>query len=161
MKKLLAALIVVSVFGISSTAFADGVYRWVDEKGRTVYSDLPPPPDAKKVEQRLMRGSQVETDKQPYAVRKAAESFPVSLYTAPGEKCPGCPLAKQYLAKRGIPYTEVSVENSQLAVDALKVLGGQEVEVPSLVVGGRPYKGYSASEWDAALDSAGYPPVKR
>ena len=161
MKKLLAALIVVSVFGISSTAFADGVYRWVDEKGRTVYSDLPPPPDAKKVEQRLMRGSQVETDKQPYAVRKAAESFPVSLYTAPGEKCPGCPLAKQYLAKRGIPYTEVSVENSQLAVDALKVLGDQEVEVPSLVVGGRPYKGYSASEWDAALDSAGYPPVKR
>ncbi len=161
MKKLLACLVSVAILGPPTHALADGVYHWIDENGRPVYSDLPPPPSVKRLEQKSMRANQVETDKLPYAVRKAAESFPVTLYTTPDAKCTGCPMAKQYLARRGVPFSEIVVESDEQIADALKVLGGEQVEVPALVVGGRAYKGYSTGEWDAALNSAGYPPAKR
>ncbi|MCL2656641.1 MAG: glutaredoxin family protein [Betaproteobacteria bacterium] len=160
MKKSIRFLLLAWIFGNSALLCAAEVYRWTDEKGQAVYSDLPPPPNIKKLEEKAMRGSQIEVDKQSYATRKAAEAFPVSLYTAPDDKCPGCPLAKQYLANRNIPYNEVSLQTSAQMVEALKVLGGEDVEVPSLLIGSKAYKGYSASEWDAALDAAGYPKGK-
>ncbi|WP_341678191.1 glutaredoxin family protein [Niveibacterium sp. SC-1] len=157
MKKLLAALLATTLF--CGIAQADSLFRWTDENGRVHYSDAPPPPDIRKVEERMLKkGSQIETDKQSYATRKASEAFPVSLYTA--EKCPACEPARKYLSTRGIPFSETKITTQEQATEAAKLIGEKEAAVPLLVVGGKPYKGYSESEWASALDVAGYPKGK-
>jgi len=157
MEKLLAVLLASLVF--CGIAQAESVFRWTDENGRVHYSDAPPPPDIRKVEERMLKkGNQVETDKQPYATRKAAEAFPVSLYTA--EKCPACEPARKYLTARGIPFSETKITTQEQAAEAAKLIGEKEAAVPLLVVGGKPYKGYSESDWSGALDAAGYPKGK-
>jgi hypothetical protein len=52
-----------------------------------------------------------------------------------------------------VPYTE---RNAMKERDALNKLTGS-VDVPVLIVGSRTLKGYLATDWDGALDSAGYP----
>ena len=64
-----------------------------------------------------------------------------------------CNDARAHLAKRGVPYTE---RNAQKEGEALKKLAGS-TDVPLLLVGSKQLKGYLASDWDAALDAAGYP----
>ena len=154
MKKVRAALLV-PLLMVPVLAAAEGVYRWVDKAGQVHYSDLPPPPDAQKVEERMMRGSRIDMDKLPFATRKAAEAFPVTLYTA--EKCPGCDLGRKYLGERGIPFAETRITTKEQAEEAAKLLGDKDVTVPVLLVGGKPYKGWLESEWAAGLDAAGYP----
>lgn len=134
----------------------DGVYRWVDSAGRVHYSDLPPPPDAKQVEERMMRDNRVQADNMPLATRKAAEVFPVSLYT--GEPCTGCPAARQFLKERGIPYSETLLKSNEQIVEAQTRLGTKTISVPTLLVGSKPYVGFNNADWDSALDVAGYPP---
>jgi hypothetical protein len=53
-----------------------------------------------------------------------------------------------------VPYTE---KNAQSDLAAFKTASGGGMEVPLLVVGSSPLKGYLESAWDAALDNAGYP----
>ena len=136
------------------TAHAAEVYRWVDQDGKVVYSDVPPPPGAKNAELRRLDRNAVEVDKTSFATRDAAKKNPVTLYANNcGEPCDN---ARKFLAKRGIPFSSKNPESSQADADALKKLIGA-LEVPVLVVGKSPVKGFEASSWDAALDSAGYP----
>lgn len=135
----------------AATASAAQLYRWVDEKGNVEWRDTPPPANAKKVEQRSMGGNTIETSTLPYSVQQAVRNFPVTLWTFDcGEPCTK---ARAHLTKRGVPYTE---RNAQKESEALKKLTGG-LEVPVLLVGSRQLKGYLESDWDSALDSAGYP----
>lgn len=127
------------------------LYRWVDEHGRVEYRDTPPPPTAKKVEQRRIGTSTIETSTLPYAVQQAARNFPVTLWVS---DCGApCDRARAHLARRGVPYTE---KDPQVDVEAFRKLTGSD-EVPVLFVGPNRITGYLESEWDAALDLAGYP----
>jgi glutaredoxin len=139
---------------VMGAAQAGHVYRWVGADGKVQYSDTPPPPGAKNVEQKRVEGNLPESGTLPYAVREAAKKFPVTLYvTNCGELCDK---AREHLKRRGIPYAEKNPAQSQAEREALnKILGS--VEVPTLVVGRSPTKGYEAGLWDAALDAAGYP----
>jgi len=143
------------LIGIASSAYSADMYRWTDEKGVVNYTPYPPPANIKKVEQKKLGGSTIQTSNVPYSVQQAVKNFPVTLYlTDCGELCTN---ARAHLAKRGIPYTE---KNPQLPeeVDEFKKLTGGGMQVPLLVVGRlNTIKGYQASEWDAALDMAGYP----
>src|SRR5829696_8841135 len=132
-------------------ASAAQLYRWVDEKGNVEYRDTPPPSTAKKVEQRNIGGNTIETSALPYSVQQAVKNFPVTLWVFDcGEPCNR---ARSHLQKRGVPYTE---RNAQKEGEALvKLMGG--TEVPVLIVGTTRLKGYLESDWDAALDNAGYP----
>lgn len=127
------------------------LYRWVDDKGNVEWRDTPPPPTAKKVEKRTVGSNTIQTSTLPYSLQQAVKNFPVTLWTFDcGDPCNK---ARAHLARRGIPYTE---RDAQKEPDALKkAVGG--LEVPVLVVGARQLKGYLESEWDAALDTAGYP----
>ena len=58
--------------------------------------------------------------------------------------------------KRGIPYSERNPEGNPADLEALKKLVGTP-EVPVLVVGQTPIKGYHEGTWQSALDDAGYP----
>ena len=146
-----AAFLIGTVAALSGAVFAAQLYRWVDEKGNVEWRDTPPPPHAKKVEQRNMSGNTIETSTLPYSVQQAVKKFPVTLWAFDcGEPCDR---ARAHLQKRGVPHVE---RNAQKEPDALKSITGT-LEVPVLLVGSRHLKGYLESDWDAALDSAGYP----
>ena len=92
--------------------------------------------------------------KMPYCTKNWWTFVVSGARTTPGSKVSNpCTSARNHLAKRGVPYTERNASREQ---DALKKLTGS-LEVPVLVVGSQTLKGYLDSDWDAALDSAGYP----
>lgn len=130
-------------------------YRWVDKDGKVHFGDRFPAAVASDVKKRNQ--STPEADRQlPFAVRQAVTNFPVTLYVSSdcGE---GCKEGRDYLAKRGVPFTEKLVV-TQEDIDALKrVAGGDEAMVPVLMVGSRNYKGWLRDEWQRLLDVAGYP----
>lgn len=151
MNRIVIALTVVGVALGTSAAASQQLYRWVDDKGRVEYRDTPPPSAAKKVERRRVGGSSIETSTPPYNVQQATRNFPVTLWnTACGAPCTQ---AREHLSRRGVPYTE---KDPQANMDAFKELTGG-LEVPVLYVGKTRLKGYVESDWDAALDIAGYP----
>lgn len=136
----------------TATLFAAQFYRWVDEKGNVEWRDTPPPPTAKKVEQRNIRVNTIQTSELPYSVQQAVKNFPVTLWlTDCGDLCDK---ARAHLNRRGVPHTE---RNGQSEVEAFKKASGGGMEVPLLFVGSNRFKGYLESDWDAALDTAGYP----
>ena len=135
-------------------AQAANVYRWVGADGKVHYSDTPPPAGSKNVEQKRMEGNLADSGTLPYALQQAVKNFPVTLYiTNCGE---GCDKAREYLKRRGVPYAEKNPAKNQIDREALNKLTGG-VEVPTLVVGSSPTKGFESGQWDAALDAAGYP----
>lgn len=143
---LLAALL------IAIPAQAAQLYRWVDDRGRVEWRDTPPPATAKKVEQRSVGGSVIETSTLPYGLQQAVLNHPVTLYI---NNCgEACDKARAHLTRRGIPFTQ---KNPQDDVDAYKKLTAGGMEVPLLFVGREQLKGYLDSSWDSALDTAGYP----
>jgi len=149
MKRIMTSVVI--LLAATGTLLAAQIYRWVDEQGNVEWRDTPPPPNAKKVEIRRPGGSMIETSSLPYSVQQAAKNFPVTLWTT---DCGApCDQARAHLARRGVPYTEKDPQNDIEAFT--KLTGGSEV--PVLYVGANRVKGYLESEWDAALDVAGYP----
>jgi glutaredoxin len=131
-------------------------YRWVDEKGRVQYSDVPPPASAKGVEKKNLKGSVVEASVLPFALSQAVKDAPVTLYTSPTCKA-GCDMARDALNRRGVPFREVQVWDGPSNEELLKVSGADSV--PTMVVGRTVQKGFEAGAFDRALDIAGYPKV--
>jgi len=143
------------LMGFAALVHGAEMYRWVDEKGVVNYTPYPPPANIKKVEQKNLGGSTIQSSNVPYSVQMATKNFPITLYiTDCGELCVN---ARAHLAKRGIPYTEKNPQQPE-EIEEFKKLTGGGMQVPLLVVGRlSTIKGYQASDWDAALDTAGYP----
>lgn len=150
MKKLLPFLL---LFFTAMSVTAGTLYRWVDADGKVHYTDEPPPPTAKSVQQKDLGAGPSNAVELPYAVKMAASKHPVTLFANDcGE---WCDKARQHLAKRGVPHS-VKDPSSPAGGEELKKLTGK-LEVPVLVVGSSVTKGYETGSWDAALDAAGYP----
>src|SRR4051812_42553319 len=143
-------LLLVLAFAVTHASAAQ-LYRWEDEKGNVEYRDTPPPANAKKVEQRNIGANTIQTSTLPYSLQQAMKNHPVTLWTF--DCGTPCASARAHLVRRGVPYSE---RNGQKEADALKKLTGS-MEVPVLMVGSKQLKGYLDSDWDAALDAAGYP----
>ena len=144
---------------MATTAFAQSsVYRWVDKDGKVHYTSEPPPGDAANVTQKRMGGGGGDEAQLPYATQQAMKSSPVTLYVSNncGELCSD---GRSLLQNRGIPYTERNAEASPEDAAKLKEIVGA-LQVPLLMVGNRPLKGFAENPWHAALDSAGYPRTK-
>src|SRR5215217_2471672 len=93
----LAALMLALAAG---SLHAAQLYRWVDEKGSIEWRDTPPPPDARKVEQRKVIGNTIQTSALPYPVQQAMKAHPVTLWIADcGEPCV---IARTHLMRRGV-----------------------------------------------------------
>ena len=127
------------------------LYKWVDEKGNVEWRDTPPPPNAKNVETRVISGNTADASSVPFSVQQAVKKNPITLWTFPD--CAPCNDGRAHLVRRQLPYTE---RNAQRDMEGLKKLTGGN-EAPILLVGTKQVKGYLASDWDAALDEAGYP----
>ena len=129
------------------------LYQWKDAQGHMVYSDQPPPPSVRNVEQKAFKGSVIEVG-ESYVARTAREKFPVTLYAS---ACGApCDQARQLLGERGIPFSNKDPQSSPEAQAELQKLTGR-LSVPVLVVGSDKIDGFETGQWQSALDRAGYP----
>ena len=144
--------ILVSTFLIVGMAQAK-TYRWTDPDGTVHYGDQLPPTSIKKFEEKHLGKNTIDISELPYSVQQAAKKYPVTLYVYDcGELCTN---ARNFLAKRGVPYTEKNPQQPA-EQEAFKQLTGGGMEIPLLVVGSQTIKGYQEGDWSSALDSAGY-----
>lgn len=155
MKRLAAFTIALLCLGTASAQ----VYKWVDDKGVTHYSDQPPPPSTPaktKVELKSFAtgGATVEL---PQELADAVRNRPVTLYTT--AQCDGCSNGRAMLIARGIPFNEKTVATVDDQV-ALKKAGGNG-QFPFLLVGRSKLTGFEQNSWDVLLSDAGYPLEKR
>lgn len=127
------------------------VYKWVDAKGVTHYSDTPPA--RKQSEVKAYGGAPAAAVGLPYELARAARTSPVTLYTT--AQCKACDDGRKLLKARGIPFSEKTVTT---AADQAKVKeAGSDGQMPLLLVGRSKLLGFQASAWNAALTDASYP----
>lgn len=133
-------------------AHAAQLYRWVDPDGRVFYTDKPPPTNARDSE-KMRVNTRADEIPLPYEAKVAVKNFPVTLYTSDcGEPCDA---ARKLLEARGVPFTEKNGREASVQDELKKLIGAPEV--PVLLVGRSPVKGWEPGLWTAALDAAGYP----
>ena len=147
----LLALACVAAWGLS--AQAQPVYRVVGPDGKVTFSDKPPA-DAKPAA--TVGGTSRPTDNKPalpYELQQLAGKYPVTLYSTNG--CGPCDSGRALLTKRGIPFTEKTVNTNEDLTAFARI--NKENAMPFLMIGGQAVKGYSDSEWSSYLDAAGYP----
>jgi hypothetical protein len=143
------------LFGISAWVLAQTqqVYRYVDKDGHVVYSDKPPPADARDAQAKRIGRNTIETSTLSYASQLAEQRYPVTLYTF------GCGLvcdsAAGLLNKRGVPHTVVDVGQNDGAEKLKRLTGG--LDAPALQVGDQYTTGYNENRWQTMLSDAGYP----
>ncbi len=142
------------LFPLAALAANHQVYRWVDKGGVVHFSDQPPPPDVRSVQQ-VDYAAGAGAPAQSYALREAERKNPVSYYTTADCGFP-CQLAQQLLTRRGIPYATKDPSKDKAAYEALNKMFGK-VSVPALVVGDHKLDGFQEQAWNDALDQAGYP----
>lgn len=166
-KKSIASRMILAVLaaGMLSGAYAQEepnfpklpYYRWTDAQGQINFSDRPPPPEARNVEV-VQFSSNEASASMPYAVQRAAEDFPVTLYTS--ENCgQPCVLALDLLRKRQVPFVHRQLSaDDQIVMSAYLTLLEEPVVVPAATVGRfLKLKGFDDSDWNRALTNAGYP----
>lgn len=149
MRILLALVLVLQAFPAAAQ-----LYRWTDASGRVHYTDTPPPADAKRVAQKDSVVSSPSSTTEPFVLQQARKDFPVKLYSAPG--CQPCDAARGLLNKRGVPFSEVSVNGDPEQLAELQKTTGV-TGVPALLVGKNAQSGFEESIYHRMLDEAGYP----
>src|SRR4029078_2718169 len=129
------------------------VYRYLDTDGRVVYSDKPPPADARNAQAKRIGRNSIETSELSFATQQAQERFPVTLYTFSCGVV--CDTAQGLVNKRGVRHTVVYVAQGDGA-DRLKRLTSG-LEAPALQVGNQVATGFNEAKWQSMLTDAGYP----
>ena len=137
-------------------AQADTLYKWVDSQGRISYHDQPPPEGAGyRVEEKVLGTG--NKHKEDDTLAKAAEKFPVVLYSVPD--CGACDLARLYLQKRKVPFTEQNLNADPELQQTLKKKIGS-LSAPTIMIGEKVMKGYVESVLEGELDGVGYPKIE-
>lgn len=137
---------------------AQSMYRWVDPAGKVHYGDRPPSADAREVQEK--KYSAPTADKQiSHALRQAMENHPVVVHSTADCGAP-CQQGRDYLNKRGIPFSEKAVSTNEEIAALREQVGKEELSVPVLQVGEKFRMGFLETAWDGLLDAAGYPKAK-
>jgi hypothetical protein len=129
------------------------VYRYIDLDGRVVYSDKPPPPNAKDAQAKRIGANSIETSDLSYATAQAQERYPVTLYSFSCGVV--CDTAQGVLNKRGVPHTLIDVSVGDGAERLKRLSGG--LDAPTIQVGDQYATGFNEGKWQAMLTDAGYP----
>ena len=151
-RMLAAGLLAVCASGFA-TAQTQQVYRYVDPDGRVVYSDKPPPPNARDAQAKRIGKNTISTSDLSYTAALAQERYPVTLYTFGCGTV--CDAASALLNKRGVPHTVVDVGQNDGADKLKRLTGG--LDAPALQVGDQYAAGFSEGRWQTMLTDAGYP----
>ncbi len=130
------------------------LYKWIDRAGNVTYHDQPPPDNGSyRVEERILKGEKPPAKKTEEENDKPRP--PVVVYMVP--KCPSCDMARTYLQRRKVPFTEKNVEGHRVLLEELKKKAGS-LSVPTILVGDKVMQGFLESLLAGELDAAGYPP---
>ncbi|MCX7176759.1 MAG: glutaredoxin family protein [Proteobacteria bacterium] len=136
---------------------AQTTYRWIGQDGKVHYSDQPPPPsDTKEVQKKKLGANVVDTSGPSYESQVARKKSPLTLYTS-ANCIQNCKIARDFLKRRGVAYTEKEIKTQEDADDFRKATGIEELSVPVLQAGSKAEKGYEENAWHALLDAAGHP----
>lgn len=134
------------------------MYKWVGPNGKVVYSDTPPPANAKKLASKNFEtNSSVSTANLPPELAAVVSKNPVVLYTAPN--CGACNEGRNLLRQAGIPFIEKTVKTNE-DVDKLMQVSG-DTALPYMQINQSKFKGLESNEWRAALTAAGYPETSK
>jgi glutaredoxin len=132
-------------------------YKIVEADGRVTYTDRPGTATSSSRVTELRRPVVASPDPGlaglPFELRQVVQRHPVVLYTA--NDCPPCDSGRQLLVQRGVPHSERRLVTEPDMQAAERALGWRTV--PSLTIGSQPLRGFTADEWSAFLDVAGYP----
>ena len=145
-------LLLMLCLALAGAAVQAETFRWTDGAGKTVISDTPPPGKAKGVVK--VGGKPEASDGMSFATKRAAEAFPVILYTS-ADCVSECKQARDLLSGRGVPFTEKMVQ-TPAEIEELKQLAG-DLFVPTVKVGKQNFRGFEAGAYNNLLDLAGYP----
>jgi glutaredoxin len=163
------ALALLAAAGLPHAAWAQ--YKVVNADGSVTYTDRPPsianvPRNSQSAPAANRAASAPAADSTiaavsnlnagiqlPTELRRVMLRYPVTLYTSPA--CAPCELSRQMLQQRGVPYAEKRVSSEDDALAFERLFGGRSV--PALTIGIQQLRGYSANDWGAYLDAAGYP----
>lgn len=125
---------------------------WTNDSGSRECSDMPPPPNAKGVNEIRGRAGRIE-GQESFGQRQASERFPVTLWSNDcGEPCAS---ARKLLVSRGVPFADRNPSQPALQEEFKRMTKGQ-MQVPILVVGTSTLVGYEEGQWNSTLDAAGY-----
>lgn len=150
----LACLLVTGALLTTTQKAQAQMFKWVDANGKIVYSDTPPPANAKKLGTKVLDNStNISNVKLPNELAAAVAKNPVTFYSAPN--CGACNEARNMLKQNGIPFIEKTVKSSE-DVDKLKQVSG-DTQLPFMLINKTKFSGFEAVEWRGALSSAGYP----
>ena len=167
MKRAASLILAVSITLLLSGLATAEIYKWVDEKGGTHYSDhslldgkstgnvtkMPAYPDSPQSDYHREYDT---PDTKSGSNRKAlspkelepSASPEVELYVT--SWCPYCKKAKEYLRSRGISFTEYDIEMDKSA-DLRKRELDSGRGVPFAVINGQKISGFVPSAYDSAL----------
>ena len=127
------------------------LYRWVDEKGNVEWRDTPPPPNAKKVEQRNMG-------------RQYDRNLDTPVFRSTGRQEISRDAVGVRLRRAVRSRASASAEARRAARRAQRAKGTRRAQEHHGLAGSaraprrlQAAQGVLESDWDAALDSAGYP----
>ncbi len=152
---LLCALIsgIVGMFVQIAPAQAQ-MHKWVDANGKIVYSDTPPPANAKKLGTKAIESSaSISNVRLPFELAAAVAKNPVTIYTA--KNCVVCNEARSLLKQSGIPFFEKTIDSKE-DVEKLKQVSG-DTNIPFMLINKSKFSGFQAIDWRNALTAAGYP----
>lgn len=149
-------LLAASLAAVGAAAGAQTLYRVTAHDGSVTFTDRPSA-SAVRVEPIGHAAAGAASATLPPVLRDAASRFPVVLYTIPD--CAPCDRARELLQARGVPFEERVADTDADREAWLRVVGS--AEAPGLAVGRQMLRGFSAAEWNATLDLAGYPRTSR
>ena len=152
--KLAAPLFSIACLLLSFSAQAQ-LYKSVGANGKVTYSDTPPATGKVTPHNLMGDNNDGDTNGLPYELAQAAKNMPVILYSA--DKCAPCDQGRQFLQSRSIPFSEKTVSSDGDIKRLHEVSSNNNAQVPLLLIGRNKENGFSASNWGAALNAAGYP----
>lgn len=136
---------------LASTAAEGALYKWVDDKGNTHYSDSKPAQaaSAKSLEKlpELNGYSHTATPSDSNSNTPAQNKHTQHVIMYSTSWCGYCKKARRHFQRNGIAFKEYDIEASSSAHRRFKALGGNGV--PLIVIGDKTMSGFSAERFDA------------
>ncbi len=141
MKPLLqTALIALMLF---SYEVSSEIYKWVDDKGNTHFTDNPP--KNTQVEEVKLKINTYTSVKITPLLERLGKKGKVVMYTT--TRCGYCKKAKAHFVKNKIPHVTYDVEKSRIGKRDYKALRGSSV--PIIIVGKKRMNGFTVARFDS------------
>ena len=148
-------------------AAAEGLYKWVDERGRVTYQSSPPPDNAASVERSAISATVNEEPGEEAAVEatneaeatdatdEATEEAAVSITFFSNPECTTCEDVRAYFQEYEIAYEEIDISEDTVSAEEMKELHGHNT-VPTIVVGNKSITGGSINDLQTLLKNSGF-----